>query len=137
MSRYSELLRRSPHRATIINAILLSLLMLMINDAAVQWLIGVVVLALAGLWILRRALVRTLSAAVAGDSYHLILTWVPGLLAVSLALLGLHLMVTDAGATPNLWLGWILFTVELVMLVVIGADLSPSNKSSFGAGARA
>jgi hypothetical protein len=136
MSRYTQMLRERPHRAMIANAILFSLLLLMVGDNSARWAIGALFLGLAALWIGRRALVSTFSSPLVRDGYQFFLTWVPGLLAAGLALLGLHLMVTSTGASLGFWLGWVLFTAELVMLVIIGADLSPRGKVETAVGAR-
>jgi hypothetical protein len=124
IERASQWLGARPHRATVINVAMLSAILAMVSSASLYLVVGGGAVMLAGGYVLLRAARRTLATRASLNLYQLALLWMPGILAVCLALVALHLVTTMPVASLAYGLGALLFAAEMVMLVLAGADLS-------------
>ncbi|MBS7538893.1 hypothetical protein [Ancylobacter lacus] len=125
MERISKWLGARPHRPTVINLIMLSALLAIISSASLYGVIGGGAVLLAGSYFLFRVVNRTFASGDAMNFYQIALLWIPGVLAICLALVALLLVITNSAASLAYALGAFLFTAELAMLTLAGADLSP------------
>lgn len=124
MERILDWLGERRHRATVVNLVMLSAILAVASSAALYRVVGGGALALAALFFLARALRRSVAGRRHTNTHEIVLTWVPGALAIVLALGGLELVTSNAPASLAYGLGAILFTAELAMLALAGADLS-------------
>lgn len=131
LAAVSRWLAARPHRVTIVNVAMLSLLLGFVDSVAVFQAVGAGAVALAAVGFLRRAGRRTFDRRRDRSLYALVLTWVPGLLATALALVGVAAAQPSRAAVhvPAV----LLFAIELAMLVTASADLGTPDRPAVGA----
>ena len=118
MGAFSSWLGAKPHRATVVNLLMLTLLLALIGSAALFKLVGGIALLLASLYFLRRALARTLGHGGRRHLYELALLWAPGLIAVALSCVAIWLIETNVPGSLDYDLAIALFGCEIAMLVI-------------------
>lgn len=123
MRWFSNWLDGRPHRATIVNIIMLSVLLTLADSAGLFLLIGGGALVLAGGCFLWRASRQTLISMAGINAHHLAMTWVPGLLALGLAGVSLWLISSSLPGGLGYAVGIALFAVESAMLTLAASDL--------------
>lgn len=123
MKWFANWLEGRPHRATIVNIVMLSVVLTLADSAGLFLLIGGGALGLAGGCFLWRATRRTLANMVTSNVHYLAITWVPGLLALALAGVSLWLITSSPAGSLGYAVGIVLFAVESAMLTLAGSDL--------------
>lgn len=113
-----------PHRATIVNIVMLMILLLMIGSGGLFLLVGGATLALTALSFGAEAVTVTARSWHSATLYAFLLAWVPGILAVGLAVVGMVLIAGSDSGAPRFMLGAVLLGIQLVLVVVATADLS-------------
>lgn len=131
MDRISQWLGARPHRATVVNVLMLAAILALAGSGPLYAVVGGGAVLAAVLYFAARAVRRTVGPG-AGNLYQLALTWIPGVLAAGLALVALRLIVTEPAGTLAHALGAALFAVELAMLALAGADLAPARTGRDG-----
>lgn len=92
--------------------------------------VGGIALVLAGGYFLVQALHTTVRRRRSKNFFQLALTWVPGVLAILLAIVAITLVSTSDQTSTAYMAGMLLYTVEIAVLALAGADLS--GKSEVG-----
>lgn len=130
----SDWLETGPHRATIVNVVMLSAILAIADSAALYMLVGGGVVLLAAGHFVLRAVGRTYARRHAMNPYQLALIWIPGGLAICLAVVALGLVTADSASRLAYGLGALLFAVENAMLTLAGAELSsePAPATAIG-----
>lgn len=120
-------LRAKQLRVTVLNVLMLAALLALIGSPVVFAVVGAATIALFALHGLMNA-GRASLARRSGGSRLLdqLLTWLPGAVALGLAVLGLDLVVGSGEGSPAQQLGLLLFAFELAALAVVTGDLAPS-----------
>lgn len=115
-------LAAKPHRATIVNIVMLTILLALVGNATLFALVGSLTVLVAAAAFLRRAVARTFQPSGGGHAYRLALVWVPGVIAIALSLTALG-VITDStpGGLPQ-GLAIVLFGFEVIVLAIGGAD---------------
>lgn len=126
MDRISQWLGARPHRATVVNVLMLAAILALAGSGPLYAVVGGGAAFAAAAFFVVRAVRRTVGSG-GGNLYQLALTWIPGVLAACLALIALRLIVTEPAGTLAHGLGAALFAIELAMLSLAGADLSPAR----------
>ncbi|WP_395828763.1 hypothetical protein [Elstera sp.] len=124
MKRFSRWLGERPHRATVLNVIMLSVLLALSDSASLYWGVGGIALVLAGGHFLIQAFQATANRHRPRNFFQLALTWVPGVLAILLAIVAITLVSTSDQTSAAYMAGMLLYTVEIAVLALAGADLS-------------
>ncbi len=119
----SRWLAAKPHRVTIINLTMLTAVLALSESAALFKLIGGSAILLAALYFFQRGILLTARRWAETDLYKLLVLWLPGLLAMALAYLGLQLATQPDASALNHGVGVVLFGFQLAMLALAGADL--------------
>ncbi|UTD27510.1 hypothetical protein [Bradyrhizobium sp. WD16] len=120
----SDWLEAGAHRATIVNVVMLSAILAIADSAALYMMVGGGIVLLAGGRFFLGAVGRTYACRRAMNPYQLALIWIPGGLAVCLAVAALGLVTADSAPRLAYGLGALLFAVENAMLTLAGAELS-------------
>jgi len=118
-----------PHRFTILNILMLSAVLAMLRMAPLFSVVGGAMVLLATLYYLVGAGKKTLLSRHDRNFYQLSLIWLPGALAITLAVTGLTLVTADAPSNLSYCLGSMLFAAEVAMLALAGIDLSPTSSA--------
>lgn len=118
MGAIASWLGAKPHRATVVNLLMLTLLLALIGSAALFKLVGGIVLLFAGFYFLRCAFARTLVRGSRRHLYELAQLWAPGLIAVALSCAAILLIETNAPGSLDYDLAIALFGCEIAMLVI-------------------
>ncbi|SKA18455.1 hypothetical protein SAMN02745126_04046 [Enhydrobacter aerosaccus] len=114
-----------PVRGTVLNVLMLVLLLALVGSPVIFAATGAATVILFALYGLVNAGKAALSRRGRGSRLlEQLLTWLPGAVALCLAILGLDLVVTSGEGSPLQRLGLLLFAFELVALAVVTADLS-------------
>lgn len=119
-----------PHRATIVNIVMLTILLLMIGSGGLFLMVGGAALALAAISFGAEAVAATARSWRSTTLYGFLLAWVPGILAVGLAAVGMILIAGSDSTSLRFNLGAVLLGVQLVLIVVATADLSGAQPPS-------
>ncbi|MBS0521429.1 MAG: hypothetical protein JSR90_22215 [Proteobacteria bacterium] len=124
-------LRAKQLRVTVLNVLMLAALLALIGSPVVFAVVGAATIALFALHGLTNA-GRASLARRSGGSRLLdqLLTWLPGGVALGLAVLGLDLVVGSGEGSPAQRLGLLLFAFELAALAVVTGDLAPSTSKA-------
>ena len=132
MDRASRWLAERPYRATVINVVMLSTLLAMTDSVSLYMVVGGGTALVAAACFLLRAAGLTAGGGTSGNAYGLALIWIPGTLAIALAVVALHLIATEPPSSLGRTLGMFLFAVEAAMLTMAAADLAPGTASHAG-----
>lgn len=127
LSAISRWLGARPHRATIVNLIMLSGVLVLAGSPGLQQIVGGGAVLAAALHFLRRALGWSLAPGKEVTVFEVALAWIPGLLAIGLALVGIRLTLEGPSLSLAYGLGVLLFTAEIAVLIVAAADLAPKR----------
>jgi hypothetical protein len=123
----SRWLGERPHRATLVNLLMLSAVLALAGSPGLQQVVGGGAVLAAALHFLWRALGWSLAPGKSATLFEAALAWIPGLLAIALALVGIRLTVDGPGLSLGYALGFVLFTGEIAVLVIAAADLAPKR----------
>ena len=110
--------REQPHRATVANIVLLTVLLALIGSNALFALVGGIVICLAFLLYAWRALAATARPGAAGWTYRTALLWVPGIVAAIVAIVAITVVRDGEASTALNSVAFTLFAVEAILLVV-------------------
>ncbi len=127
MDSLSTWLGAEPHRSTIVNVAMLSVILAMASSPVLLKFVGGSATLLFSLHFLVRAAPRTPSS---NHLYNVALLWVPGALASALAIAGLYLAVSSEALSLTFYVGLALFGVELSFLVIAGSDLRTGSRNA-------
>lgn len=123
MHRLSRWLGERPHRTTVFNVLMLTLLLAMLSHPGLFILVGsltVIILALSGL---RGAFVKLRAKQTDNHPYEMLCLWAPGATAILLSTFALWLISDSEAGSATYLLGVILFGFEAALLVLLSADL--------------
>lgn len=95
----------------------------MAGSAGLFKVVGGGAVALAGAYFLVRAISLTVRSWAGANLYQIALIWIPGILALGLAVVGLYLVTSSEPLSLGYVLGLTLFGTEVAMLAIAGADL--------------
>lgn len=121
MDRISRWLGAAPHRAGIVNVVMLSAILALAGSDRLYLLVGGGTVALAGGFFAVCALRHSLLGR--ADLYRLVLTWIPGVLATALAAAALFLITSRPSGDLGHIVGMVLFVAEAGFLTMAAADL--------------
>ncbi len=133
MDRVSSWFVARPYRANLVNAVMLSIVLALADSSGLYTIVGGLAVTIMGSIFLWRAIRLSLVRGSKGNLLQLALTWIPGTLALALAVVALHLVNANPSGSLAHGLGVLLFTAEIAMLVLVCADLSPAASPSHGA----
>ncbi|MFO1058887.1 MAG: hypothetical protein U1E53_18210 [Dongiaceae bacterium] len=122
-----------PHRATVLNILMLTLLLALVGSVALFGLVGRIVLLIAGLHFLWRALARTWDCRSWRHPFEFALLWVPGLIAIALSATAILLLGRSAPGSLQYAVAFALFGCEVAILVGSGSEAvgaAPSSRES-------
>lgn len=127
-------LRANPTRGEVLNVLMLVLLLVVIETPAVLEIAGSAVIATFALLGLKNASQMAMAERRRGVRLlDQLLTWLPGAVALCLAIVGLHLVIADGENSAAGRLGVLLFAFELVVLAVVTGDLArPVRRGASG-----
>jgi hypothetical protein len=132
MTRIAHWFGARPHRATVANLLLLSVILAIANSPALYALVGGIALSLAGAGFALRAICWTRASWRELNAYQVALIWIPGLLPIALAASGLVLVSAARGLDLAYGLGAVLFAAQIAMLAVASADLGAVGHARAG-----
>lgn len=95
----------------------------MAGSAGLFKVVGGCAVAIAGAYFLVRAISLTVRSWADANLYQIALIWIPGILALGLAVVGLYLVTSSEPLSLGYVLGLTLFGTEVAMLAIAGADL--------------
>lgn len=124
MDRIETWLAEAPVRATVINAVMLSVILAMLNTPALYTVVGGGTVLLAGAWFTLNALRRSLAQSHTIRLPQLAVIWLPGIVAVGVALVALHLVTSEVSTGVSYGVGAVLFTAQLVALILLASGMS-------------
>lgn len=122
MSSIAQWFGAKSHRATILNAIMLTVLLALIGNAELFKLVGGITILLAAAHFVWRAAARTFRQSEGGYAYRLTLLWVPGLIAILLSVMALRVITNSEPGSLSDDLAIILFGFEIPVLIIGGSD---------------
>lgn len=102
---------------------MLTAVLVLAGSTALFKVVGGGTIAVAAIYFLFRAARLTISSRSSANIFQTALIWIPGVLAVCLAVIGLYLVTSTEPLSLGYTLGVILFGCELVMLTIAAADL--------------
>ncbi|MCX5581655.1 hypothetical protein [Kaistia terrae] len=111
------------YRGIAINFIMLTAVLAVAESAGLFRAVGGAAIGITCIYFLFRAASLTVRSSSITNLYQIALIWIPGVLAICLALTGLYLVTSTEPMTLAYLLGVILFGCELVMLTIAAADL--------------
>lgn len=123
LNRAAHWLSEKDYRSTIINILMLTGVLALAGSGTLFQVVGGGAIMIAALYFLYRALRLTVSARRTANVFQVALIWIPGILAVCLAAIGLYLVTTSQPSSLGYLVGVVLFGCEAAMLAIAGADL--------------
>lgn len=123
MNVIANWLEERPHRSTVINILMLTGLLFLMKSPYLFTVLGGVMLALAGPYFLLSAFKATRGWEGFPNLYQFALLWVPGTLAVCLAVVALVVIASHDAGSLAYGLSALLFGGEVALLAMAGADL--------------
>jgi hypothetical protein len=122
-------LESKPHRFTIANTTMLTLLLGMMDSVPLFMVVGGIALFFAGGHCIGHAVMLTLKNREHIHPFQCALIWAPGGIALILASGGIYLATHHAAGTLFHVMGCVLFGFELAMLAILGAELRGKEHS--------
>lgn len=126
---FGRWLESKPHRFTIANVSMLTLLLGMMGSKASFLAIGGIALVLAGLHCVGHALMLTMKNWKDIHPFQFALIWAPGGIALLLSAGGIYLATHHEPGSLFYVMGCVLFGFEVALLAILGAELRGSGKS--------
>ncbi|CAH1660756.1 hypothetical protein [Chelatococcus asaccharovorans] len=130
MKTLGQWLSEKSYRSTVVNLVMLTGVLAMSQSSELFMAVGGGAIAIASFYFLLRAIALTARTKRFVNPYQLSLIWIPGLLAIVLAMTGLYLVISAEPFSLGYCLGVILFACELAMLTIAGVDLDDSASKS-------
>jgi hypothetical protein len=123
LDRAARWLSERDYRSAIINVVMLTAVLALAGSGTLFQLVGGGAIIIATLHFLLRAVRLTVNSRGAANFYQVALIWIPGILAVCLAIIGLYFVTVSEPMSLGYLVGVILFGCEAAMLAIAGADL--------------
>lgn len=130
MDALSRWLSAKNYRTTVVNILMLTAVLAMAGSAGLFKAVGGGAVVIAGAYFLIRAIGLTFRSWAGANFYQIALIWIPGVLAIGLAVAGLSLVTGSEPLSLGYVLGVILFGTEVAMLAIAGGDLEGDVSAS-------
>lgn len=126
---FGRWLESKPHRFTIANVAMLTLLLGMMGSKMLFMLIGGIALILGGAHCVGHALWLTVKNRKNIHLFQFALIWAPGGIALFLGAVGIYLATQHEAGSLFYFIGCVLFGFEVAMLAILGAELRGKEHS--------